>query len=117
MTESNPTNLVNHLQSERILRWPEVKHRVGYSRSHTHNLIAEGKFHAPIKLGGRASGWVESEISEWIESRIDISRREGSLLTTSATTLNSAGIISKSDSNNALQELSRQALRRRLKIV
>lgn len=79
MTESNPTNLITPLQSERILRWPEVKHRIGYSRSHTHNLIAEGKFPAPIKLGGRASGWVESEISEWIESRIDISRREDSI--------------------------------------
>ncbi len=60
--------------SDRILRWPEVQHRVGYCRSHIHNLISVDKFPAPIKLGARASGWLESEITEWIESRITESR-------------------------------------------
>lgn len=53
-----------------ILRWPEVRARVGLSRSQVHNLIAQGKFPRQIKLGVKASGWLESDIDEWIEARI-----------------------------------------------
>jgi prophage regulatory protein len=65
----------NH-QTDRILRFPEVKARVGLCRSHIHNLVAQGKFPAPIKLGARASGWLESEIDQFIQSRIEESRKE-----------------------------------------
>jgi prophage regulatory protein len=64
----------NH-QTDRILRFPEVKARVGLCRSHIHNLVSEGKFPAPIKLGARASGWLESEIDQFIQSRIKESRK------------------------------------------
>ena len=58
-------------QSERLLRWKDVQDRVGICRSHAHNLIRDKKFPAPIKLtGGRASAWLESEITAWIEERI-----------------------------------------------
>ena len=58
----------------RILRWPEVKERVGICRSHAHALAGEGKFPKPIKLSERASAWVESEIDEWLRDRIAESR-------------------------------------------
>ncbi|MES3008399.1 MAG: AlpA family transcriptional regulator [Pseudomonadota bacterium] len=66
---------------ERILRWPEVQERTGLCRSHVHDMAKRGQFPAPIKLGGRASGWLESEISAWIEERKasargDVERRE-----------------------------------------
>ncbi len=57
-----------------ILRWPDVQKRVGICRSHAHQLIARNQFPAPIKLGPRASGWLESEINNWIEQRIRSSR-------------------------------------------
>ena len=62
--------------TENILRWPEVEKKVGICRSHAHSLAAQGKFPKPIKLveGGRCSGWLESEISQWIEDRISASR-------------------------------------------
>ena len=55
-----------------LLRWKSVQPLVGICRSHAHQLIAEGKFPAPIKLveGGRASAWQESKIREWVEGRI-----------------------------------------------
>ena len=56
-----------------LLRWPRVKPLIGdMCRSQVHRLIAEGKFPAPVKLvaGGRASGWQESKIREWVEGRI-----------------------------------------------
>ena len=61
--------------TERLLRWPEVKQRVGYSRSQIHFLIKQGSFPAPVKLGARASAWLQSSIDEWISSRVAESRK------------------------------------------
>lgn len=57
-----------------VLRWPEVAKIVPISRSHAHALAAQGKFPKPIKLGPRASGWLESEINAWLTERIADSR-------------------------------------------
>jgi prophage regulatory protein len=52
----------------RIIRWPKVHDKVGMCRSHVHQLISKGLFPAQIKLtpNGRASGWIESEVNEWL---------------------------------------------------
>lgn len=36
------------------------------SRSTVYRRIAEGRFPAPVHLGGRASGWEASELQEWV---------------------------------------------------
>lgn len=73
--ETTPVTPVKPPQEkDRILRWPEVQTRTGLCRSHVHGLVKKGKFPAPIKLGARASGWVEADISAWIEDRIESSR-------------------------------------------
>ena len=75
MTNSKqPQNISTLHSNDRVLRWPEVQNRVGLCRSHVHNLVIQGKFPSPIKLGERASGWLEREITEWLESRILTSR-------------------------------------------
>ncbi len=38
------------------------------------NLIRNGKFPSQVNLGPRAVGWVENEIVDWIEARIDETR-------------------------------------------
>lgn len=58
-----------------IQRLPKVKIRTGLSRSSIYLQISEGKFPKPIALGPRAVGWIEDEISEWIEQRIAASRK------------------------------------------
>ncbi|MEC8907733.1 MAG: AlpA family phage regulatory protein, partial [Pseudomonadota bacterium] len=55
----------------------DVHPRVGICRSQAHAMNNAGTFPAPFKLGARASAWVESEINDWIESRISASRNEG----------------------------------------
>ncbi len=62
--------------TQRILRLPAVKEKTGYSRSSIYLKISQGVFPQPISLGERAIGWLESEILEWIEQRIKISRLE-----------------------------------------
>jgi len=59
---------------DRFLRWPEVKERVGFSRSQAHLLIKQGRFPAPHKLGARASAWLESSIDLWISERVSASQ-------------------------------------------
>ena len=57
-----------------ICRLPEVMARTGLSRSTIYDLIHKGQFPSQINLGPRAVGWVENEIVDWIEARIDASR-------------------------------------------
>lgn len=54
-----------------ILRLPAVKARTGLSRSTIYLRIAEGNFPTPVQLGGRAVGWVEAEIDQWLVYQID----------------------------------------------
>lgn len=60
--------------SERILRLQAVKARCGLSRSTIYARIALGQFPAPISLGANSIGFLESEVSAWIEGRIEASR-------------------------------------------
>jgi prophage regulatory protein len=60
--------------SKKCLRLTEVRRRVPYSRSTIYAKIARGEFPAPIDLGARAVAWLESDIDEWIASRIAKSR-------------------------------------------
>jgi len=60
--------------TEAVLRLPQVRQRVGLSRSTIYALAASGKFPSPIKLGSRAAGWLASEIDTWLAARIDASR-------------------------------------------
>jgi prophage regulatory protein len=59
-----------------LLRWSQLEPKIGLSRSRVHALIAKGEFPRPIKLGERASAWVESEVLAWLEDRIKQSRPE-----------------------------------------
>ncbi len=58
----------------RFLRLPEVMERTGLSRSTIYVRLAEGRFPRPVALGGRAVGWIEAEIDEWVRERIAESR-------------------------------------------
>ena len=58
----------------RILRLPKVIELTGLARSTIYHKIAEETFPPPIKLSKRASGWLESEVNDWIESQILLSR-------------------------------------------
>ena len=58
-----------------ILRLADVISRTGLSRSTIYLRIAKGQFPKQISLGGRAIGFVESEINNWISQQIENSRQ------------------------------------------
>ena len=57
--------------SLRVIRMKELVSKVGYARSTIYALIKEGRFPKPFKLvpNGRANGWLEETINEWIDHR------------------------------------------------
>lgn len=58
-----------------LIRLPEVRCRVGLSKAAIYARISVGTFPRPVRIGVRSVGWVESEVTEWIEQRIRESRR------------------------------------------
>ncbi len=61
-----------------ILRLPDVKRSTGLSRSTIYLRITQGTFPKPVSLGGRAVGWLEAEVQQWLQRRIEASRIESS---------------------------------------
>jgi prophage regulatory protein len=55
----------------KIIRLKRVKELTGLSKSTIYQFIQEGKFPQQIPLGQNSSGWLESEVLEWIQQRID----------------------------------------------
>jgi prophage regulatory protein len=54
----------------RVLRFPEVRARVGYSRMHINRLERAGKFPKRVRLGPNSVGWVEDEVETWLAQKI-----------------------------------------------
>ena len=64
----------------RFIRLPEVMSRTGYGRTSIYRKMEDGSFPKSLKLGGppknpnefdsRAIAWIEEEVDQWVESRI-----------------------------------------------
>ena len=62
--------------NQQILRLPQVIERTGRSRSSIYADIQRGAFPEPIHIGQRARGWLEADITDWLEARIRYSRKD-----------------------------------------
>ena len=63
--------------TELFIRLPEVRQRVGLSKSQIYKLIAQDQFPIPVKVSRRISCWVTLEIDDWIEKKIKQRDEEG----------------------------------------
>ena len=63
-----------HAQELSFIRLKEVLTICGKSRSSVYFSIKNGDFPAPVKVGGRSSAWIKSEILQWAQDCIDNSR-------------------------------------------
>jgi prophage regulatory protein len=68
------TSHASELAELRFIRLKEVLAICGKSRSSVYEAIKKGEFPAPIKLHGRSSAWIKSEILQWAEGCIRASR-------------------------------------------
>ena len=74
---SQPTPKTKH----RFIRLSEVMSRTGYGRTSIYRKMEDGSFPKSLKLGGppkdpnefdsRAVAWIEDEVDQWVEDRID----------------------------------------------
>ena len=70
-----------HTPQKIFIRLPEVLSRTGYGRATIYRKMEDGSFPKSIKLDGppkdpeafdsRAVAWIEDEVEQWIESRIE----------------------------------------------
>lgn len=58
-----------------LLRLPEVKNITGLSRASIYLFMSKGEFPKSVSIGDRAVAWVDSDIQDWIEERINLSRK------------------------------------------
>ena len=58
-----------------ILRRKQVEARTGLSRSTIYERIKTGTFPAPVSIGAKAVGWIESEIDSWLTAQVEKSRK------------------------------------------
>ena len=56
-----------------ILRRRQLEETLGLSRSSIYQMIADGLFPKPIKLGRRAVGWRAEEVEEWLAAMQEVS--------------------------------------------
>ena len=71
----------NKSPHKKLIRLPEVLSRTGYGRTTIYRKMEDGDFPKSVKLGGppidpnvfdsRAIAWIEDEVEQWIESRIE----------------------------------------------
>jgi prophage regulatory protein len=65
--------MVQDQPNTRILRMRDICLKTGLSQSTLHDLVARGVFPKPFTLipGGRAVGWLEACVDQWILKRRD----------------------------------------------
>jgi prophage regulatory protein len=57
------------VETELLLRLPEVIHMTGLARSTIYKLMGEGGFPSALKLTQRTVAWSVGDIQQWIVSR------------------------------------------------
>lgn len=60
--------------NDRILREPECKVKTGLGQTARWTMEQRGEFPKRVRLGARASGWLESEVNDWLAKRVRESR-------------------------------------------
>ena len=57
--------------SYQIIKLPGVVKLVSLSTASIYRLMKKGDFPKQIKLAERSSGWVLSEVEQWLDDKID----------------------------------------------
>lgn len=63
----------------RYIRMKETCRKIGLSKSAIYDRINAGAFPAPVRLGGRAVAFVESEVDAWMRAILAANRPQAQL--------------------------------------
>jgi prophage regulatory protein len=58
------------MTENRFIRMPDLRSKVGLSKSQIYKLIQQGEFPKPIKLGDKIAVWAQTEVEEWMSSKL-----------------------------------------------
>jgi prophage regulatory protein len=66
------------MPTEKLIRRPKVQDFTGLPTSTLYELMACGEFpqNIPLHGKGRAKAWIESQVQEWIKSRIEEAKKQ-----------------------------------------
>jgi prophage regulatory protein len=56
-------------ENESYLRFPQVRQRIGLSRTTIHRMVKSGDFPRPRLIGKRAVAWLSSDVARWRAER------------------------------------------------
>ena len=56
----------------KVLKVRQVAEEISVSVPQVYKLAKEGRFPKPIKLGERGSGWLRTEVDDWLQSRVEV---------------------------------------------
>ncbi|MFA5952713.1 MAG: AlpA family phage regulatory protein [Hyphomicrobium sp.] len=73
-----PANHVIVDANERFIGKPELRKIVTYTPQHLRFLELKGQFPPRIRIGENRSAWLQSEVRQWIEERLQASRNVAS---------------------------------------
>ena len=59
-----------------LIRIPEVQKITGMSRAGIYKAMASGVFPTQIPIGDRAVAWIDDEVFEWRDARIEDARNQ-----------------------------------------
>ena len=83
LSHKSPSYLASHPIRIRAKRVDDDAHDTETSRRKDEHRfvttiylrVSQGTFPKPVSLGGRAVGWLEAEIQEWLQRQIEASRK------------------------------------------
>ena len=65
--------MAQHPTENRFIRLPQVRRMVGFQRAMIYKLVnhpnPDLRLPAPVKIG-RASAWVEAEVTAWVDAQV-----------------------------------------------
>lgn len=57
-----------------FLALPEVKRRTGMGTTYIYTEMNAGRFPVAVKVGKRATRWIEAEVQEWCQGKLSAAR-------------------------------------------
>lgn len=62
--------------NEKLIRFRDLRKSIPLSRSTIWRKVRDGQFPSPIRIGKSAVAWLSSDIQQWIEHQVAISRKQ-----------------------------------------